>query len=81
MVWTWKKERKIVTHPSAELTPQIILARSLDKAKEMKAVVVLILWEDSSFDYDSSAMKFSELCFLEKQFGIEVANILSEGRR
>ena len=75
----WKKERKIVTHPSAEITPQIVLARSLDKAKKMRGVIVVIQWDDHTVDCDWSNMRLSDLCFLERRFHQEVEAVFHEG--
>ena len=75
----WKHERKIATLPGVDVTPQIVLARSLDKVKKMQGVVVLIHWADGTWDEDHSAMKLSSLVWLERMFGIAITDEIRHG--
>lgn len=54
-------EQKVVHLPGTTLTPEVLLHRTLSKASRIKAVTVVIQWDDDSFDADWSSMKTSEL--------------------
>lgn len=71
---SWKNERKIATLPGVEITPQVVLARSLDKARRMKATIVIIQWDDGTWDEDHSIMTLSDLCFLKEMFNLAVVD-------
>ena len=69
----WKEHRKIATLPNNNApSPELVLARSLEKAKRMKGVVVLIHWDTGTWDEDHSAMKLSDLVWLERMFKVAV---------
>ena len=68
----WKRKRKVATLPGGAASPQQVLARTLDKAPRIKSVVVGILWDDDSSDFDWSSMKMSDLVWLERAFRIAV---------
>lgn len=55
-------ERKIIHLPGTTLTPEVLLHRTLQKVSRIKAVALVIQWDDDSFDTDWSSMKSSELC-------------------
>lgn len=55
-------EPKIVHLPGTELSPEVVLHRTLAKIDRIKAVTIVIQWDDESFDADWSSMKTSELC-------------------
>ena len=60
---SWERQRKISTLPNCRVTPDVALARSLEKAKagKIKSVYIGIQFEDGSFDADWSLMAISEL--------------------
>lgn len=51
----------LVHLPGTRLTPEVVLHRTVNKASHIKAVVVVIQWDDDTFDMDWSEMKASEL--------------------
>jgi hypothetical protein len=59
---TPKFERKIIRLPGTKLTPEVVLHRTLTKLAHIKAVTVIIQWDDDSFDCDWSSHKLSDLC-------------------
>jgi hypothetical protein len=71
-------ERKVEHLPGTRLTPDVVLARTMEKKAQIKAVAVLIQWDDETFDMDWSQMKVSELCMAEKIFGIHVDEALAD---
>ena len=63
---TWRSERKIVTLPTKEShTPEVILARTLEKARagKIRDVVVAIVWKDGAVSSDWSNMKLSDVFY------------------
>lgn len=56
------RPRTVVHLPGTRLTPEVLLHRTLQKVGRIKAVAVVIHWDDDSFDTDWSSMKVSELC-------------------
>jgi hypothetical protein len=52
----------LVHLPGTRLTPETILHRTLGKLDRIKAVTIVIQWDDDTFDIDWSQMKVSELC-------------------
>lgn len=44
----------LVHLPGTPLTPEIVLHRTLNKKERIKAVVVVIHWDDDTFDTDHS---------------------------
>lgn len=59
-------ERKVVHLPGTILTPEVALARTMQKLPRIKAVTIVIQWDDDTFDCDWSSMKTSELCMASK---------------
>lgn len=62
----------LVSLPGATVSPEVLLHRTLNKIKHIKAVVIVIQWDDDTFDPDWSSMKVSELCMAEKVLGMHV---------
>lgn len=53
--------RKLVPlQPNRDTSARLVLERTLDKADRIKAVVVVIQWDDETFDADWSIMKVGE---------------------
>lgn len=61
-----RKTRKIVHLTGTRLSPEVVLARTLEKAGRMKAVFVIVQWDDTTFDMDWSQVSISELCMASK---------------
>lgn len=53
---------KLVHLPHTRLTPEVVLFRTVNKLSKIKAVAVVIQWDDDTMDCDWSQMKVSELC-------------------
>ena len=53
---------KLVHLPGTTLTPEVVLHRTINKLERIKAVIVVIQWDDDTFDTDWSQMRMSELC-------------------
>jgi hypothetical protein len=71
-----KPERKIIHLPGTVLSPEVVLHRTLGKLPRIKAVLVLMQWDDLSMSVDWSQMKMSELCMaamtVQRAVGIEL---------
>lgn len=52
----------LVHLPGTRLTPDVVLHRTLNKVERLKGVVVLLKWDDDTWDADWSQLKVSELC-------------------
>lgn len=62
MNW-WKRRRKIVSLPGAKLTPEVALARTLEKAQAgtIKSVYIGIEWDDGTYVGEWSNQMVSSL--------------------
>ena len=49
-------KRKLRHLPGTALSPELVLHRTLEKLERIKSVVVVIQWDDDTFDVDWSAM-------------------------
>lgn len=76
MADAWLKTRKIAHLPGTKLTPEVVLARTLEKAPRIKSVVVVVMWDDDTFDTDWSQMQVSEFCMASKILDKEVGSRL-----
>lgn len=63
----------LVTLPGAKVSPEVLLHRTLNKVDRIKAVTVIIQWDNDTFDCDWSSMKTSELCMASVILGVHVA--------
>lgn len=52
---------KVVHLPGTRLSAEVVLTRTMQNLPRIKAVAVVIMWDDDSFDMDWSNMKRSEL--------------------
>jgi len=69
-------EPKLVHLPGTDLTPEVVLHRTLNKLPHLKAVAIVIQWDDDTFDADWSQMKVSELALaalILNQHAVETA--------
>jgi hypothetical protein len=48
--------------PGTRLTPEVVLHRTVDKLPRIKAVLVVIQWDDDTLSCDWSQMPVSTLC-------------------
>lgn len=69
-------EPKLVSLPGSNVSPEVLLHRTLNKVGRIKAVVIAIQWDDESFDCDWSTLKLSELCMAEKVMSANVSHAL-----
>ena len=67
---------KLVHLPGTGLSPQVVLHRTLDRLDRIKAVAIIIQWDDDSFDSDWSQMRVSELCMAAMSFDDEVRDTM-----
>lgn len=67
---------KVEHLPGTRLDPRVVLHRTLDKIDRIKAVVIVIQWDDDTMDCDWSQMKVSELCLAEKVLARHVSNTM-----
>lgn len=54
-------EPKIIHLPGTELTPEVVLHRTLTKKERIQAVTVVILWDDGTYDVDWSRQELRDL--------------------
>ena len=53
---------RLVQLPGTETSPQLVLHRTLDKLAHIKAITVVIQWNNNEYTTDWSQMRVSELC-------------------
>lgn len=77
MHW-WRRQRKIAQHPSAERTPLIVVAQTLDKVQQdqIAGLVVCIKWKDGTFSTDASDNQRLSDLLLHQHFLGQVADKL-----
>ena len=63
---------KIRQLKGCRLTPDTVLARTLDKREHIKAVAIVIQWNDDSCDVDWSQMTISSLSCMSLALQMEV---------
>lgn len=56
----------LVHLPGTPLTPEVVLHRTLNKKSRIKAIAVVIQWDDDSFDTDHSLMSVETLCMASR---------------
>ena len=75
-------EAKIVHLPGTKLSPEVVLHRTLQKVGRIKAVAIVIQWDDESYEMDWSLMKNCELCMASMVFHKNAENsIFFEGSK
>lgn len=70
-------EQKIKHLPGTKLAPEVLLHRTLQKIDRIKSVIVVIQWDDDTFDSDWSSQKVSELCMGSMVLANQVTTIIS----
>lgn len=53
---------RLVHLPGTQLTPEVVLHRTLDKLAHIKAVTIVIQWNNDELATDWSQQRVSELC-------------------
>lgn len=53
---------KLVHLPGTQLTPEVVLHRTLNKLEHIQNVTLIIEWQDGTMDVDWSQQKVSTLC-------------------
>jgi hypothetical protein len=63
MITAWEKKRKLVQLPGTGASPELVLARCLEKARHghIKSIAVSIEWDDETYATDCSDMLVSKL--------------------
>lgn len=56
----------LVHLPGTPLTPEVVLHRTLNKKHRIKAVAIVVQWDDDSFDTDYSLMSVANLCMASR---------------
>lgn len=57
----WRRLRKIAHLPGTKLTPEVVLARTQEKLPRIKAVALVILWDDETMSTDFSSISAANL--------------------
>lgn len=70
---------KLVHLPGTKLTPYVVLYRTLDKIDHIKAVTIVVQWQDETFSVDWSQMRASEFCAAALMLDINARSVL-EGK-
>lgn len=68
-------EKKIYSMPGAERTAEVALHQTIEKLPRIKAVSMVIQWDDGSYSCDWSCQKVSELCMASMMLDIEARAI------
>ena len=68
---------RLVHLPGTKLTPEVVLHRTLNKLARIKAVAVVIQWDDDTFSSDWSQMRVSELCMASVIFNQDVVGTIN----
>lgn len=55
-------EKKIYALPGVSVSAETVLHRTLEKLPRIKAVAIVIQWDDGSMDVDWSNMQNNDLC-------------------
>jgi hypothetical protein len=72
-------EPRLVHLPGTKLTPDVVLHRTLNKLDHIKAVTIVIQWNDETFSVDWSQMRASEFCAAALMIDINARAVL-EGK-
>lgn len=70
---------KIVHLPGSRVSPQVVLHQTLEKVSRVKAVTLVIQWDDDTYDIDWSRQTASELCMGAVLLQAEAAKIAQGG--
>lgn len=70
---------KIALLPGSTLSPEVVLNRTTAKLGRIKAVVVVMQWDDGTYDCDWSSMKTGELCMAKDVLHINTMRVIEGG--
>lgn len=70
---------KLVHLPGTAVSPQLVLHRTLDKLERIKAVTIIIQWDNDEYATDWSQMRVSELCMASMCLEDQVRKTLFDG--
>lgn len=70
---------RLVHLPGTDLSPQVVLHRTLGKLERIKAVVIVIQWDNDEFATDWSQMKVSELAMASMMLEEQCKKTIFEG--
>ena len=70
---------KLVHLPGTAVSPQLVLHRTLDKLAHIKAVTIIIQWNNDEFATDWSQMRVSELCMVCMHLDEQVKKTMFDG--
>jgi hypothetical protein len=70
---------KLVHLPGTQLTPEVVLHRTLGKLEHIKAVTIIIQWNNDEFASDWSQMRVSELCMASMHLEEQVKKTMFDG--
>ena len=69
---------KLVQLPGTAVSPQLVLHRTLDKLAHIKAVTIIIQWNNDEYATDWSQMRVSELCMVSMHLNEQVKKTMFE---
>ncbi len=69
-------QRKIIHLEGTELSPEVVLHRTIEKLDHIKSVYVLIEWDDESVDCDWSTQALSKIAFKNAVFNYRLNEML-----
>lgn len=55
-------DRRIVHLPGTALMPEVVLHQTLENVARIRAVTIVIQWDDDTFDIDWSRQQTNDLC-------------------
>lgn len=70
---------KLVHLPGSELTPEVVIHRTLDKLAHIKSVTITIQWKNDEIATDWSQMRVSELCMHALHLTEQVKKTMFDG--
>lgn len=70
----WKKT--IHSLPGSVRTPEVMLHQTIEKLPRIKAITMVIMWDDDTIDCDWSNQKVSELCMAAMMLDKDAKSVL-----
>ena len=68
-------DQKVVYLPGSRVSPQVVLHQVVENVSRIKAVTLVIQWDNDTFDVDFSRQQVSELCMAAVLLQAEAAKI------
>lgn len=69
--------KKVYNLPGAARTAEVLLHQTIEKLPRIKAITMVIQWDDETYAGDWSSQKVSELCMASRVLDLEVGKIVS----